>query len=209
MTEEEWLVCDTAAKMLGHLGTHNSPHKRKARLLACAAVRRVWHLLHDERHRSAVATAEQFADGLVTEAQWESSLSCFAFGFPPAAERAAHHAASYGHFPPHYSDTVFALRSAVSASGDVVGERLAQVGLVRDIFGNPFRPVVSDPSWLTTTVVALARRIYEERAFDHLPILADALEDAGCGDERVLYHCRSPGLHVCGCWALDLVLFNE
>jgi hypothetical protein len=81
-----------------------------------------------------------------------------------------------------------------------------QALLLRDIIGNPFRPVTTDPSWLTSAVVSLARGIYTDRAFDRLPILADALQDAGCEDAEVLAHCRGPGPHVRGCWALDLVL---
>jgi hypothetical protein len=78
--------------------------------------------------------------------------------------------------------------------------------LVRDVFGNPFRPVNTVPAWLTSTVVELARGIYEERAFDRLPILADALQDAGCDSTDILDHCRGPGPHVRGCWVVDLVL---
>jgi hypothetical protein len=80
------------------------------------------------------------------------------------------------------------------------------VALLRDIFGNPFRPVEADPAWLTSDVVALARGIYEEKAFDRMPILADALQDAGCNNDDVLAHCREPGEHVRGCWVVDLVL---
>jgi hypothetical protein len=82
-------------------------------------------------------------------------------------------------------------------------------GLIRDIFGNPFRPVAFDPRWRTADAVGLARAIYEDRAFDCLPLLADALMDAGCADEQVLEHCRSEGPHVRGCWAVDLVLDKE
>ncbi|VTR96240.1 Uncharacterized protein OS=Sorangium cellulosum (strain So ce56) GN=sce5710 PE=4 SV=1 [Gemmata massiliana] len=78
--------------------------------------------------------------------------------------------------------------------------------LARDIFGDPFRPVTLDPAWLTSTVVALAEGIYADRAFDRLPILADALEEAGCGDPGVLSHCRGPGTHVRGCWVVDTLL---
>src|SRR5262245_19189484 len=63
-----------------------------------------------------------------------------------------------------------------------------------------------DPNWLTSTVVDLARGIYEERAFDRLPILADALQDAGCDNDDLLGHCRGPGPHARGCWVVDLVL---
>jgi hypothetical protein len=86
-------------------------------------------------------------------------------------------------------------------------ERNAQAALLRCIFGNPFRPAAADPAWRTSTAVALARGIYDERAFDRLPILADALQDAGCENEDVLNHCRNEAQpHVRGCWAIDLVL---
>ena len=88
-------------------------------------------------------------------------------------------------------------------------ERRSQCGLLRDVFGNPFRPVRADRSWLHAnagTVFSVAQAIYEEKAFDRLPILGDALEDAGCTDAAMLDHCRQPGEHVRGCWAVDLVL---
>ncbi len=80
---------------------------------------------------------------------------------------------------------------------------------IRDIFGNPFRPVAFDPSWRTSTALAIAQGIYDDRAFDRLPILADALQDAGCENADLLNHLRSEGPHVKGCWALDLVLGKE
>jgi hypothetical protein len=85
-------------------------------------------------------------------------------------------------------------------------EGKAQADLLRDIFGNPFRPAALQPSWQTSEVVGLASTAYEERAFDRLPILADALEDAGCDNADILTHLRGPGRHVRGCWALDLLL---
>jgi hypothetical protein len=75
---------------------------------------------------------------------------------------------------------------------------------LRDIF--PFRPVTLSRSWLTVTVLTLAQGIYDERAYDRMPILADALEDAGCDSEELLNHCRGAGPHVRGCWAVDLLL---
>jgi hypothetical protein len=77
---------------------------------------------------------------------------------------------------------------------------------LRDIAGNPFRPVAFDPSWRTEAAVALARGMYESRDFAPMPVLADALEDAGCAEPDILAHCRKPGLHVRGCWVVDLVL---
>jgi hypothetical protein len=77
---------------------------------------------------------------------------------------------------------------------------------LRDIVGNPFRPVAFAPAWRTEAVVALARGMYEGRDFAPMPVLADALDDAGCDHPDILAHCRTPGLHVRGCWVVDLVL---
>jgi hypothetical protein len=88
-------------------------------------------------------------------------------------------------------------------------EVAAQVALLRDLFGNPFRPASIDPSWLTWnggTVPRMAKAIYNDRRFGDLPILADALEEAGCTDAGILTHCRSEGPHVRGCWVVDLIL---
>lgn len=83
----------------------------------------------------------------------------------------------------------------------------AQSALTRDVFGPIlFRPDTLDPRWRTETVVPLAAGIYADRAFDRLPILADALEDAGCDNADILTHCRGDGPHVRGCWVVDLVL---
>jgi hypothetical protein len=81
--------------------------------------------------------------------------------------------------------------------------------ITRCVFGNPFRPVIANPAWLTPTVVSLAEGIYADRAFDRLPILADALQDAGCSHEDILTHCRSDGPHCRGCWVVNLVLGKQ
>ena len=88
-------------------------------------------------------------------------------------------------------------------------EEQHQLLLLKDIFGNPFRPVAFDPSWRTTTVVALAQQMYDSRDFMPMPILADALQDAGCENVDILAHCRGEGPHVRGCWVVDLVLGKE
>ncbi len=100
-------------------------------------------------------------------------------------------------------------------------ERTAQAALLRDIFGNPFYPIPFDPAWQTETVVSLARKMYSGRDFSAMPDLADAIQDAGCENDRILNHCRyanlpatgpgtAPGMrtppHVRGCWVVDLVL---
>ncbi len=77
---------------------------------------------------------------------------------------------------------------------------------MRDIFGNPIRPVVFDATWRTPSAVALAQAIYAERRFADMPILADALEEAGCTSADILDHCRQSSDHARGCWVVDLVL---
>jgi hypothetical protein len=91
-------------------------------------------------------------------------------------------------------------------------EATVQTALLRDIVGDPFHRVVVDPSslsWNEGTVVKLAQGIYDDRAFDQLLLLADALEDLGCGNQHLLEHCRRSREHVRGCWALDLLLGKE
>lgn len=78
---------------------------------------------------------------------------------------------------------------------------------LRDIFGNPFRSISFDVSWRTSTAVAIAQQMYESRDFSAMPILADALQDAGCDNDDMLNHCRAAdGVHVRGCWVVDHVL---
>jgi hypothetical protein len=81
--------------------------------------------------------------------------------------------------------------------------------LLRDIFGNPFRPAIINPTWLTWhdgLLVSMAQKMYDCREFLGMPILADALEEAGCTDADILSHCREPGPHVRGCHVVDLLL---
>jgi hypothetical protein len=97
--------------------------------------------------------------------------------------------------------------------GSRAAEQIAQVALLRDIFGNPFRPAPPFTptvlAWNDGTARGLARAIYDESAFDRLPILADALEEAGCTNPDMLAHCRRAGPHVRGCWLVDMILLNE
>jgi hypothetical protein len=89
---------------------------------------------------------------------------------------------------------------------------LQQCQLLRDIVGDPFRPAAVAPAWLAWgggTAPKLARAVYDEHAFDRLPVLADALEEAGCTDRTILGHLRGSGPHVRGCWAVDLLLGKE
>ncbi|MBM3981739.1 MAG: hypothetical protein FJ304_15980 [Planctomycetes bacterium] len=84
-----------------------------------------------------------------------------------------------------------------------------QITLLHDIVGHPFYPEAVEPAWLTSTVVQLARTMYESRDFSAMPILADALQDAGCDNVNILDHCRGPRPHVRGCWVVDLILGKE
>lgn len=122
------------------------------------------------------------------------------------AQKAAYYASSNA----SYTFADISNPGAASSSNEYSSSRMAeeqfQSFLLRDIFGNPFRPVTFNPPRLTSTVLALAQGIYDEKVFDRLPILADALQDAGCDNEDILNHLRLPGEHCRGCWALDLVL---
>lgn len=88
-------------------------------------------------------------------------------------------------------------------------DKAVECRLIRDIFVSPLRPMPRDQRWLTSTVVSLAHQMYESRDFASMPILADALQDAGCDNEDMLNHCRGPGPHVRGCWVVDLMLGKE
>ncbi|QEL14273.1 hypothetical protein [Limnoglobus roseus] len=97
-------------------------------------------------------------------------------------------------------------RTADDASAEAVVRRegAAQIELFCCVF-NPFAPAF-DPSWVSDTARSLAEAAYENRSFDRLPILADALEDAGCEEGELLGHLRGGGLHARGCWVVDLML---
>jgi hypothetical protein len=110
-----------------------------------------------------------------------------------------------------WQDAVDATRNVFTTarSNAMNSERAAQCHLLNDIFGNPFHPASFNPAWRTRTAVNLAHAIYDERAFDRMPILGDALEEAGCTNADILDHCRQPGEHVKGCWVVDSVLGKE
>jgi hypothetical protein len=111
-----------------------------------------------------------------------------------------------------YSYPCFVADDMLNAAG-LLGQKdeaeRSIIHIIRDIFGNPFRPVTILPEWRTSTVLALATGIYEEKAFDRMPILVDALQDSGCDNEEILQHCRSETVHTRGCWCVDLILGRE
>jgi hypothetical protein len=104
----------------------------------------------------------------------------------------------------HPEPTAFGAARRLAENSDVSDK--FKCDLFRCVFGNPFQPPVADPSWLSPRVIAIATRIYTNRAFDQLPVLADALEKAGCADSGILGHCRFAGPHARGCWVIDLLL---
>jgi hypothetical protein len=159
-----------------------------------------------ERARYAVETSERYADGQASLKQLKA-----AYGDTTgisAAELAAGWAAKLGRM----KAPRLAAQWAARATGNLRQESAAQAELLRDVFGDCFSPVVVQPSWLAWhdgTVRRMATAIYEDRAFEQLPILADALEDAGCDNADILNHCRQPCVHVRGCWVLDLLLGKQ
>jgi hypothetical protein len=225
MTEQEWKECADPTPMLAFLQSRVSD--RKCRLFACACCRRLWPGLScSTEQRRAVEIAEQHADGLARSeelSEAEETLDSSGDFRDSAAEIAVQ-----GGWDGHVMATECAEAAAWSvfycgttgAKGRVgrddparkateQHEKEAQAHLLREVLGNPFRSVTLNPAWRTSNVTALAQAIYDDRAFDRLPILADALEDAGCDNADILNHCRQPGEHVRGCWVVDLLLGKE
>jgi hypothetical protein len=195
--------------------------ERLWRLFAVACVRGAEVRMRDTRSRKALEVAERFADGTATLTELLAARA--------QAQEAADQA-----FREEYEDEARAnfcldaayealcvARSAADAALVCVAEDmdidsipagLQLPDLFREIFGNPFQWKIADPIWLSWNdgaVRKLAQAIYDNRSFDLLPILADALEDAGCTDTDILTHMRGPRPHVCGCWAVDLILGKD
>src|SRR4051812_20317008 len=214
MTEAEWRTFPYSEAMLKFL--RGKASDRKMRLFSVACCRRIWNSLLNERSRQAVEIAERYADGAVTRIELSvaytqaSDPSVWQFtGGLPAATAAALTAGdgTYDGTPntPLMLEAVAA--NVIRVTDNIPAEWAAQCDLLRDIFGNPFRPVALDPAWRTGDVLALARQMYESRDFGAMPILADALQDAGCDSDGILNHCRDVSAnHVRGCWVVDLVL---
>jgi hypothetical protein len=221
MTESEWLTCTDPEVMLAHLGHHAD--KRRCLLFGCACERRFWEH-QPECERKKVEALECLADGLSDADEVYAALQdlgialhtfellndeidavCWANAESEGAtEYAADLATSAGKdVPEHEVDMEQVWKATYDA------ERSVQVGLLRDIFGNPFQSQVVDSSWRTSQVVKLAQAIYDRRTYDQMPQLAGALEDAGCRDAGILDHCNQPGPHVRGCWVVVLLLGME
>ncbi len=209
---------------------------RQLRLFACACYDRVRHLLPQPLAQAAVEVAERVAEGRGTreelhqaerlvrepleamEGRWRASRGAERAALEPTydalalalqvvhpeAPKAAYYASSNAYL------AVAALANAGGGgSRNQLAEERAQSDILRCIFGAVFHPTTIPSeilTWNNGTVVKLAQGIYDERAFDRLPVLADALEEAGCQDTDILGHCRHPGPHVRGCWVVDLLI---
>ena len=214
-TTPDWKTCADPYAMLGLLP--DGTGVRRWRLFACGCCRRVWYMLRDRQSRRAVEVAERFADGAAAARELDEACrgAWDTWQLWPRMDALAVKAvgaATWVGKPvvgPYEAATVLEYTLAAEARLPPEEALVDRADLVRDVFGNPFRPVAVDPAWVAWndgTVARLARAVYDERAFDRLPVLADALEEAGCTDPEILTHCRTPGTHVRGCWLLDLLL---
>jgi hypothetical protein len=208
--------------------------ERKFRLFGCACVRRIWHLIGDERPRLALEVAERYADGLADRSKLRKAY-LIAKRFvvreeregrsilaAQAACRTAYCTSRGSEFEAYASVADFEARIAAGAAAKAqssgpdkyelyrqaeAAEGTIQVQLLRDILGNPFRAAPTfDSKFRTTGVLKFAQELYDSRSFERLPTLASMLAGIGCKDLEILSHLRQHGPHVRGCWALDIVL---
>ena len=219
MTETEWLAAIDPMPMLKHLGDRTSNRKRRLFCHFCCQMVRDYL---DDRGRASLDIAGEYPDFPACRPQLEAALCIMEnviqdrIGTGNLSVIDAEIAVRNLCRPDEGTaciGTAFLIANTLSGINpcdpwDSV-ERctsLRQTRAVRCIFGNPFRTAAIDPSWLTSDVQTLATSIYQERVFDRIPILADALQDAGCDHEDILNHCRQAGEHVRGCWVVDLIL---
>ncbi|MFO0824399.1 MAG: hypothetical protein U0792_15005 [Gemmataceae bacterium] len=235
MTEAEWLACDDPYRLMLYGPRRASRRqcllaicgyaRRIERYIPHRTV--VLYLTECEQAADGLASIDNTNDGIHNRLQALSpsfpkesphhrlSTSLLACLFTAAMEKPYIHPASYQSVRGAVTNLM-----GIDPSNDELNPRLhseswrvaweqegtAQVNIIRDIFGNPFRPVAFDAEWRTSTAVALAQQMYESRDFSTMPILADALQDAGCVNEDILNHCRGDGPHVRGCWVVDMLL---
>ena len=203
MTEVDWRACADLGPMLRFVRDWGSD--RKMRLFGAACYRSVWaKVAVSELEWEVLRASEAYADGAVTKQVFKFTRKRVGFLAGPCVAGEAWEVAGG-------SSRRCLGQRAVVPGGPIEFDRLEELSLqlafLHDIFGNPFRPVEFDAEWRTPTVTQLAQHIYEARAFTTMPILADALQDAGCDNADVLNHCRdATATHVRGCWVVDLVL---
>lgn len=222
MTEPEWQTCTVPDGMVLQLAGIGSDRKWLLFLMACC--RRTGHLLSAEYGWKLVETVERFAEHEASldelRKAWDSNPSHELGLGDQVVQMASDIFVSHS---PWDSDPltrpVTSALSIVRLNDDLhpdptrqVIEQRTQCDLLREVFGNPFKLQVVNDAWLTwndNTIPRLAQAMYEDRNFSRLPVLADALEEAGCTDAELLNHCRQPGPHIRGCWAVDLLLGKQ
>jgi hypothetical protein len=208
MTEHEWRRCTDPERLWRFCKGRLSP--RKARLFVVACCRQMESQLADERLRAALGVAERHADGLTqrgelraAQTQVEAALAELQ-GFDHQRLSAVRWAVA------RHPRVAEVLKGAMLVKGVIIDLFFStKAQLLRDLAGDPFGPVAIDTAWLAWhdgVIPRLAQAVYDERAFERLPILADALEEVGCADPTILGHLRGPGPHVRGCWVVDLLL---
>jgi bacterioferritin-associated ferredoxin len=219
MTEQEWLKCTDLLKMLEFLRDNGSASDRKLRLFACGRCRVLWAEMVDERSKQAVEVAEAFADRRGVSKKYRSMLR----DQRNEAERLAIEAfyVAIKRVSREHPHAIASLSAVFAAGTNCISvepylrpgfhfiEPIKVASILRELFGNPFRPITLDPAWLTWhdgLLVSMAQKMYDNRDFSDMPVLADALEEAGCMNPDILEHCRSGGEHVRGCWVIDALL---
>jgi hypothetical protein len=225
MTEAEWLACADPQVMLA--GLDSNGRERALRLLCSGCFQRAFHLLETEALRQAAEAFDLFTEGQIDEESFRSQayathpLKNYREEMFAGRIREDVWYAAYGVNKAMWPTIGGGFRKvleffALAAGSEGDKERAAQTVHIRELFGNPFRPVTIEPSWLRWnggTVAHLAQAAYNERTLPsgeldrgRLTVLADALEDAGCTVAALLDHLRGPGTHVRGCWAIDHLL---
>ena len=220
VTDKQWLACKQPKRMLdllsalfGNVQQRGKKKRRKLALFGVACCRHIPGLCNEKSSSIAIDISERYAE---RKAKIDDVRNAVRKTGPPRGDYSHYDRAALDRYLAEHAvlcnaafNPVLVSEYALKASLDRAGERAHQCALLRDIFGNPFRPERLDPRWLTSTVLDLARTIYDERAYERMPILADALMDAGCDSEEVINHCRGPGPHVRGCWVVDLLTGRE
>ena len=216
MTEAEWLVSDDPMGMFCQVVRPLKSSRRRLDLFCIACIRLVWHMLDHpalklpfdwlemhpgERVRPRGGHMRDLFQGpakVLYDWRYRRDLGLNTFAIHIAHDL-------WADFYDYAFDN---LGKGSKYDLSVLREdpSIFLPAVIREIFGNPFRPVVFCLEWRTDTAVALARQMYESRDFGAMPILADALQDAGCDNDDILTHCRGEGPHVRGCWVVDLIL---
>jgi hypothetical protein len=203
MTHDEWSACGDPVAMLD--AVEGAASDRKLRLFAIEATRFFYAVVGDDPAFRRIPDAEAaFVEGMLS-AEGVRAVHVGALGggdrsVVPFLINPFGHARSLAFMNPLIFDQM------KTPTPDI---RAAYAGLLRDVFGDPFRPVGFDARWRSKDAVGLALAAYDNRDFSMLPILADALGDSGCSDAHILGHCRGSGPHTRGCWVVDAVLGRE